>query len=103
MGVHTQEMPHYFGKKKLLPKKREKSELDINFSLDEDMFDEDEDFWMSAEPKHVRMNTLEKEGICFQSIWDINVMVNEDSTPPSEAQVIAMTNSGSSLNPKRMP
>lgn len=83
-------MPHYFGKKKLLPKKRELSELDTNFSFDEDMFDED--FWLSAEPKRVRMNTLEREGICFKSIWDINVMVNEDSTPPSEAQVIAEHN-----------
>jgi len=80
------------GEKKLLPKKPLGKEFVTNFDYDEDMLDIsfDEDFWMSGEPEQEGEPPVTSgEENCFQHIWDINVMVNQDSAPPSEAQIIA--------------
>jgi len=89
MGVQEQTM---IGQKKLLPKKPIGKEFDTNFDYDDNMLDIsfDENLWMSGEPQLERENpTTNGEENCFQHIWDINVMVSQDSAPPSEAQLIA--------------
>jgi len=89
MVVQEQDM---IGEKKLLPKKPLGKESSTNFDYDENMLDIsfDEDFWISGEPEEGGESpTTNGEENCFHDIWDINVMVSQDSAPPSEAQIIA--------------
>ena len=96
MGILKLDIKQHVGKKKSLPKKRKQTENATdnfcNAILDISM---EENLWVTGVEKQVTLSTPEpftEEEDCFKSIWDINIMVSEDSAPPSEAHILAENN-----------
>ena len=101
MGILSKEVKQQAAQKKFLPMKPNGGEsntdqltiADVDDILDTSLED---DLWLDTFPDQGILGTTEpamEEENCFQSIWDINVAVSEDCAPPSEACILAESNS----------